>query len=335
MSSNATLKDNYDLALKLFASRNFNRSYEIISQLINEVYAHFATVNPQLFVKIVSLYLVEVGTFLGESSSVMSKEERSWNINVLKSNEMIDRWVQLFGGLDSVPLELLCNYHLVFRTQQTLLLSDENVKNKYLRELGKLYTVLCNRDDHSHFDDMLLNLYVFEILPSLGEFDLAHNIVLQNGAFSDDIKTYTDKLEQIKKDKALQAKQAKEKAAQEARAAQEAQKRELEKQAELEKEKNLRYRSVRELRKQYASESGSEYRESSPSSRPSTTQIEMLKNRLVYLYGITKTYVKKNYPMLAALLLILIGASFLGLKKYKIRENLVETIRMAFKINYL
>lgn len=333
-SLNKSMKDKYQLALKLFTSRNFSKSYDIIKHLKDQAIDEFAKFNMDqgLLIKIVSLYLVEVGIYLSVEQTVISTEELNWLTNTLKSNDIIRILADAYGDENDIPSEIWYNYHLVFINNKELLLSGN--KTKYLKDLNKLYSRLPQSlDAEDPFRKKFLDLFVFEILPTFDEFSKAEGILQLNALYNDNLEANQSKLVEVQKEKTSRDKLEQDRLKEQKKKLKEQQDKEVQREKDAEKNKNLKYRSVREIARQILNDSEN----SGPSvSNVSQSQIQLLRSRLIYIYNIVKHYLKTNYPLLAVLLVVLVGGGrYLSLKKSNVSQNLLETIRMAFKISYI
>ena len=105
-----------------------------------------------------------------------------------------------------------------------------------------------------------------------------------------------------------------------------------EKELEIAKEKakqlNLKYKSIKEIQKNYNDES---VRKSTPTTRDNNQQ---LKSKLIYLYGIVQKYLKENILILLIVAILAIG-SRKYLKGVNLKDKIIETVQMAFKFTYV
>lgn len=317
LTSNQLMKDKFNLAVKLFTNKSIDKSFQLISELY---FKSFETLNKGLisedfFISIVSFYLVEIGTGLSEKS--LNTGDRKHVETIIAKEEILK---QLKLVYEEIPLQIWFNYYLLLITNPKLIKNED----KFLANAANLYTSTVAVSQDPYAKDFV-DLYVFEILPRFGRFETAESIIEQNSLFDGSEK---EKLKQIK-DKQIEAdKEAKKIQNEKAAAEKEAKKREAQKQKDLDAQLNLNLRARREAEKLYDNET--------VPTTPKADHIGELQRKIRYLYNISKSFLKENSPVIVVLLLLFISVSrVLNVRRINVRQKLVDTVKMAFKITYL
>ncbi|RLV92026.1 hypothetical protein JA1_003336 [Spathaspora sp. JA1] len=312
VNANKTMETNYKLALKLFMNKNHDKSFSLIHQLYQDSFIQYQanSISENLFIKIINLYLIEIGVAL--------KEKQLVDCSDLTSNSLINKLGKIY---ERIPSEILYNYHLVFVSNRDTLIPD---KHPYLTQLKSQYMNLHQR---GKYNDKFLKLVVFEILPIFDEFAAAQNIISHSTTFTEiDWK----RLQDIQMNKSEIKHQEKLKKEEEVRKQQE----ELKKQRQLQSESNIKYKSIKEIQKQYASESVTSPVATTTSD--SNRSLSELREKLVYVTNLLKGYIKDNsLIIIVVLILLFISKRFINIKKVNLKEKIIDTIKMAFKFSYL
>ncbi|EMG47526.1 hypothetical protein G210_2116 [Candida maltosa Xu316] len=303
------MEQNYKLALKQFVNKNFPSSFKLIHELFRGCFNEYSkkTISLNLLIKIINLYLMEIGVCLKDNH--LNQVQYNIAINSITSNEISNQIHTVFGS--DIPCEILYNFHLMFISNPKLLITD---KYTYLNQLRKDYVGV---DDHDKYKKKFMELVIFEILPTFDEYEEAERL----------IKDPSDlpKLRQVEKLRQEAKDQQRVKALEQEKLAKELKENEIAMAKEKARQSTLKYKSIKEIQKNYGQET------------PPATGVEnkdQLKNRLFYLYGIVRQYLKDNYLVILVAILLALGSSKY-LKKVNIKEKIVETVKMAFKFSYV
>ncbi|EGW30680.1 uncharacterized protein SPAPADRAFT_62548 [Spathaspora passalidarum NRRL Y-27907] len=321
VNANKTIESSYKLALKQFMNKNLAKSFTLIHQLYQSCFAEYAksSISENLLIKIINLYLIEVGVGIKEGK--FDKANRTLALNSITSNELINQVKSVYETV--IPSEILYNYHLVHISNQELLITD---KHSYLSELKSNYMKVTGE---GKYDRKFMQLVVFEILPTFDEFTAAQNILSINPMF--DAQDYA-KLMDIQSNKAEIVQQEKLKQQELKRLEQEEKEKELEKQRQLQKDSNIKYKSIKEIQKQYASESA----KPNVGTVASGNKLTELRDKLWYLTNLLKIYVKDNsLIIIVVLILLFVSKRFINTKKINLKDKIVDTVKMAFKFSYV
>ncbi|KAK6201554.1 uncharacterized protein RJT21DRAFT_120607 [Scheffersomyces amazonensis] len=344
-TSNRVIEDTYKLALKLFMNKNFDKSYSIINKLYQDSTIEYSKglISERLFIKIIILYLTQIGLALGKRTSFrLSQIENNRVINLIIQDTLLNQFKQSFGGdIINIPLEIIYNYVLLFITNREVLLVNDK---SFLAKIRTIYGT-ANLKTNDHNEDKYLkrlnDLYVFEVLPTFDEFEESQHVIQSNPIYSDDINENLKKLRQIQQNKCEIIEQEKQRELERKRLEHEAKQLEVEKQKEREKQSNLKYKSIKEIQKQYSPSSSIEQKlvndnDNENKDLSQLNQLNQIKSRLFYTYRLIKDYIKENSPIILIIIVLLfIINKFLNLKQIKLKDRLLETIRMAFKVSFL
>lgn len=315
--SNRLIEDNYKLALKLFVNKNVQKSWIIISGLYQQAINEYekGLIGDKLFVKIISLYLIEIGYNLQDNTDKVL-------VSSLRNKTLINHLSQVFSGMYNIPEEILYNYYLVYVTNRELLVEGNR---QFYEDIDQLYLNYKSSDDKYYLK--LVDLYVYEILPINNRFDQSRSVIDNNQIYSDkaDAKSKLDEVERRKSDdekKQQQIKLEKQQKDQEAQL-------KKDQHAKLQREKQLEYVKLNEL-------SNSRDLSRPAPDQPTMSQLQLLKSRITYLLSISTNYIKQSSPLLLAIIVtILITSRFVNYRKLNLRDKLKQTVEMAFKVSYL
>lgn len=323
-SSLKLIEDNYKLSLKLFTNKNFENSYSLIKDLYSKSFDELngGLINEKLFVKIVDLYLVQLGFGLKNSDMLPDNEKRIIH-QTLSEDLIMNDLITIYKSRTKVPYEILYHLCLVYVLYASLFGKEDWLLFKF----EEIYASIPS-DERGRYLKKITEQYVFEVLPISDKFDLARNIIEQSTNFSGEIGESIEKLNRIKENKETEARMAKEKEKERLAMEKANKERELEKSKAMEKQNNLKYKSLKEIQNQYASEVAPE--------KSITSDSNQLKSKVIYLAKLTKHYLKENSFVILIVLLCLFGATkFARLNNIDVKSRLKETILMAFKISYL
>lgn len=336
----SVILNDYKLAVKFFMNKDFEKSYQIILKLHNVAYRNFAkgTILEEVFIKIVTLYLTELGLLLNSkdaaSSFQLSRKEKKELIGKLRLSSYLDSLHEIYGSVRKVPSELLYQVFLVnYSCQHEIKQNDERF---LVKQFDNLYSML---DFHGKADDKylkrLVDMYIFNVLPDADDFYKAQDLVDSNPLVDTEKgRKRIKELKEVKKqEKKLKDKQAKEREAQEAQRLADEQ---AKKKAEQENA-NLKYKSLKQIKREHEnSEELERQGRSPPTTGDGKSSIQQLRHRLEYLMRLTQRFCEKNYPVLIVLFIAsLIAQRFIRTRRINVLEKLQETFRMAFKITYL
>jgi hypothetical protein len=321
--SNRVIEDNYKLALKLFVNKNYEKSWAIITDLFSQSVSEFqrGLIGEKVLVKVISLYLVELGVNLTQEPHLVDDERA----NSLTSKALRNQLVDIFGTIATVPIELWYNYYLIFATNRVLYAGD----GQFVEDIDQLY--LAVPSSTSKYYGKFVDLYVYEILPSLDRFDHANAVIGSNAVYGEDISGAKAKLDMVRSDRQKQLDYEKQLHEERVRKQQEAQA-EREALAKARSQKQLDYVKLTELSKSKDLAASSSDRRNSPSQ----SQVQVIMSRLRYVVGLTSAYIRQNGVILVAVLAVaLISLRFINYRKLNLRERVSETIKMALKVTYM
>lgn len=328
----------YELALKLFMNRDFEKSFNIIEKLHDHAYRNYekGILSEAVFVKILTLYMTEVGLILNPRQSfgstiLVPRPKKKSLISDLEKNSHLDKLHRIYGSLADVPLELLYQIFLVYYTCEHVIRPEDN---KFLPDMfRKVYHIInfASADSSDRYLKRWVDMFVFNVLPDVDDFSTAFELVRTNPLLNSE--KATAKLKEIQElktqEKRLREKAAKEGEAREAKriAAENAAKKK-EKEA-----KNLKYMSLKQIKKGHEEEKTPETRKDLSGSAMS---LDRVRERLLSLVEFLKNYANNNSPFLLVLVVLaLIGTRYLRTRRINLREKLKETMQMAFKVTYV
>lgn len=312
--SNKLIEDTYKLALKFFVTKEVQKSWIIISTLYQKAINEFkkGLISQKLLIKVISLYLVEIGINLQKSEDKLMEKN-------LKNKTILKNITSIFGTNLETPDEILYSYYLIFVTNPRL------IDNLFYSEFDKLYQNYPS-DSESKFYKKLVDLYVFEILTSGDLFDRAKLVIDSNDVYLKDRENAKLKLKQIETNKDFTRKVKEQEKLDKLKKDQEEQKKK-DQLALSQKQKQLDYVKLNELTK------------NKPRDLPqksNQSQLQLLKTKIQYLLSITGNYLKHSSPLILAILaLIFLSTKFVNFKTLNIKEKLKQTVGMAFKVTYL
>lgn len=332
----SVILNDYKLAVKFFMNKDFEKSYQIISKLHSVAYRTFAkgAILEDVFVKIVTLYLTELGLLLNSKDGTfqLPRKEKKELIGKLRLSQFLDSLYEIYGSVAKVPSELLYQVFLVnYLCQNEIKQGDERLLVKQFDNLYSLLDFLGASNDK--YLRRLVDMYIFNVFPDADEFSKAKELVDSNPLVDTEKgRNRIKELQEVKKqEKKLRDKQAKEREAQEAqRLADE----KAEKKAEQENA-SLKYKSLKQIKREHESTEELERRSRSPPSSGNSS-IQQLRHRLEYLMRLTRRFCEKNYPVLVIIFIAsLIAQRFIRTRRINVFQKLQDTFRMAFKITYL
>ncbi|KAI3403408.2 hypothetical protein KGF56_003829 [Candida oxycetoniae] len=313
INSNKQMEHNYKLALKQFMGKNFAGSFKLIHELYLDAFSEFkqGTISTNLLVKIINLYLVVVGVCLKDKR--LNQVQANVARNSVTSNE-VTNLIRAIWLPNEIPYEITFNFNLMLILNQDLI----NNKDQYLHDLKKSYIDI---DESDKYGKKFLDLVKFEILPQLDQYDEAFRIIGNN-------LEEKNKLATLKEEKLSNLQKTKNEKLEAERRAKEQKDKEDAVARALAREQNLKYKSIKEIRRSYENERNLE--SGKKTMKPSEQDI---KQKLMYLLSLVKVYLQKN-----VLILLVISAIVMSSGRYlrnaNIRDKLVDTVKMAFKFTY-
>lgn len=330
--------NDYKLALKFFVNKDFGKSFAIIQKLHEWCYKNFelGTLSEEYFIKIVTLYLTEVGLLVNPRDSsnayVLPRPEKKVLIDNLERGIYLDNLLRTYGDVRKIPLELLFQVFLVNYTCQNVVGKEHPPSAK---NFAKVYSQL---DFHSNLHDKYLkrwvDMYVFNVLPDAEDFATALRIAQENPLIdSDKAKVKLEELEELKK----QEKKVREKKAREIQS-KEAKRLEQENLAKrkAKDESDLKFKSLKQIRQERERDENKRQDVNGAGRTSSNFTFDQLKTRLEYLINVSSQVLQKNSPViLVTIVLAFIAARVLRNRRINLREKIQETLKMAFKVTYL
>ena len=328
------LDSRYDLALKFFVNKAFDRSYTIIRKLYEKSFANFENgiISEELFIKIITLYFIQVGLLIDKRNkhdfkvSEQELQEATYN---LKDNVLINNLLNVYGGgINSIPSEILYNLFLVYCVNWYLLSENATFLRQKYEEL--FYHIDYGGKREDSYLGKLFELYIFEALPNCDDYDEAARVIETNPLSRKDRDRYLKNLEKVKSKREMQ--------------------RQIEENRRKEREQDMKHKMIQEAKKREERDqqhfkslkSLSEEqnkKNSGPGKRSIDTRnkanIENIKDKFFYITLLCKDYLKNNSPLIIVILLLFAGSRFLGIRRAEVIEKLKRTLTMAFKISYL
>lgn len=342
MVSKGVAESRYQLALKLFVSRNFEKSFRSIGQLYTDITT--GALKQQLHLplvlvsNIVKLYLTEIGIIFARDDVTLDNSERKTVLVSLKDDTLYFQLQDLYEN----QFQLEVPYDIWY----TLLSAEFVLRNKIYSENQSTELV---RKFQSALDSMhstpsdpslkkLVDLFVFQVLPFYNMFDQSELIITQHPVYTNKMSESQTKLDRIRQKQRLKAEEERKMDLERKKLEQEIKAKEILRKKELEKEKLLKNRAIKEINNSYDKDStlADRQRVLSEANSSSISMLSKLRSRISYLASISQDFVKENsLIILAAILIAFLTSKFVNLKKINIREKFAETIKMAFKVTYL
>lgn len=331
--------NDYKLALKFFVNKDFGKSFAIILRLHDWCYKNFelGTLSEEYFIKIITLYLTEVGLLVNprDSSNAYSlpRAEKKMLVDNLERGIYLDNLYNIYGGIARIPLELLFQVFLVNYTCQNVVGKEHPHLAKHF---GKVYAQLnFDKNVHDKYLKRWVDMYVFNVLPDAEDFATAFRIAQENPLIdSEKAKVKLEELEELKK----QEKKVREKKAKEIQS-KEAKRLEQEKLTKrtAKDESDLKFKSIKQIKQERERDEKMRRQQASSSSTSSSNfRFDLLKFRLEHLINASSTVIQKNSPViLISLVLAFIVGRVLRNRRINMREKILETLKMAFKVTYL
>ena len=319
MSSSLTtaniIENDYKLALKLFMNKSFSQSWQILCNLYGSLWTNVnkGTITEGLFVKVLNLYLTEVGLIHQNNEFQVDSASKTSLVELLHQETIMGELINYYHEVDNIPSEVLYNLYLIYY----ICLDIDEVHNKFTKIYGKLPINDINNDDK--YLRKMIELFILKILPCLNSFEDARMIINETPLLVDK-HHYLEKITKLEDDRLHQLEQQKEverktfeKQHQEAKAAN--------------KLKDLKYKSLKQIK--HASDNSN-----TAKSDPNAVSNEVV-TKILYNFNLVKNYLKNNSPVLLLLLAILVAFRLLKPKNVNLMDNLKQTLSMAFKISYL
>lgn len=333
-SSKKTVTNNFNLAVKYFMNKNFHKSYEIVSGLYEKCFNQYNTgVIPELlFIKVVNLYIIEAGLILDTSRRDVQVKlppaEKSQVLKQLAGDGLLDELTAIYGSQVAVPVEILYNLHT------TLFINKEVFQIAEAAFLTRIESIVYSphEEQDSPFFKKLCDLYVYEVLPSYNKYGESEKFMEQSPLYSSE--TDFQRLSQIKQDMQKREDEEKRKKQERLNKQRESEKLEQQRLQEQKNDENLTYKTLKQIKKQAASESTPSTVPSRP--LPAANDLALIKQKLVYQLNLSKNYLLDNYPVILVIVLtFLLGTRFIRSRKINLKEKLVDTMKMALKVTYL
>lgn len=329
------LAADYKLALKLFMNKEFERSFPLIKKASDLAYNSFnkGYLEEELFVKIVVLYLTQLGIVLTPRESqgaILLKKDKQRLVAELVEERVMKELLTAFDSVQDIPLNVLYLLLLVYYTCRDLLVDHPGFVAQQFEH------VYLQIDFESKLDDVymkrLVDMYVFNVLPESEQWRKARDVIETNPYLDrTDALARLEEAEKIaKQEKKLGEQKKKERQLREEKLAEQERER-LRKERE---EKSLKYKSLKQIRQETEKAEKSDY-ESSSHDSVSLSAVQ-LKQKVMQVYQLTRTYLQKYSPVLAAVAILLaIILRVTSIKKISLRDKLRETLLMAMKVTYL
>lgn len=336
------IESRYQLCEKNFRNKNFGKSYKEISDLYETSFKHFAreVIDESLFVKIVQLYFVQVGLLLPQDDNngprVLSRGERQTISKSFKDETVMNDLLEVYDDVYNIPSNLLLNLFFIYY-------SIDELQNKdfLCLQFSRIYPMLdFEKKPEDENLKNLLNFFVFKVFVELNHYEKSFKIIEKNPIYSSNVNQYNEKLNKMKASQLEREKvYAGKKREQQDREKQQ-QKEEAIKQQEAKKNRNLKYRSLKEIKKEANDDKersmfNRSYNQS-PNAEDNQQLMKKLLGKVLYSYNLSKNFLSENSPIvLVSIILILIVTRFVKVRKINVTEKIKETFEMAFKVSYL
>lgn len=329
------LSADYASALKSFMNKDFDKSFPQILKTCSQSFISYEKgyLGQEMFSKIVCLYLTELGLVLSSKESqvfMLRRKERDQLIQDLKQGLLMTKLNKLFGSIMEIPSSLLFLLHLVYFTcQHHLCVEDPNF---VLRQFESTYASIDTTKVDKNLT-RLVEMYIFDVLPSADKWRAAYSIAETNPLFRDSdeaVCKLKEKEKVHKQETKLREQRHKERQEIERKLAEQ----EKERQRKKAEEKSLKFKSLKKIQKDIQKEKlDSSFPIVPDTSAFSTAEI---KERLVYLYRLTRSQSQKYAPVVTCIIvIILVFFRVMNVKKINIREKIRETLSMAMKVTYM
>lgn len=327
------LATDYKMAMKSFINKEFPRSFPLIRKCSSQALVSFRKgyTSEELFVKILVLYLTELGLVLTSKDSqlfMLPKRERDSLIAELKEDHLGSQLEQLFGSVSEIPSNLLYQLYLVYYTCLDILCVSDS--EYVLHKFDHAYSTI----DFSTPDKYLsrfLDMYLYNVLPGAEKWHSAFSIAESNPLI--DTETAVIKLKEIenvsKQEKKLREQRKKEKQQRDEKLMEQ----EKERQRKEREEKSLRYKSLKQIKQE--TEMGANNLFTSQD-KTSMLSVAELKEKVFHFYELTRGNLVKYSPVLAAALaILLVVLRVVNVRRINLREKIKETLAMAMKVTYM
>lgn len=313
----------YELALKFFLNKDFSKSFALIRKLQSSAGPNYmrGALSEGLFVKITVLFLTEVGLLLSRREThgafVLPAAENASLAHMLRSGSFLNSLTEVYGSFEEIPPELLFNTFLVYHTCLLVLLegSPRFVEDAFAHAYQRL-PIETQAEPDRRFLRRWVELYIFNVLPDLGQFKEATRIAHECPLL--DAVPAVAKIEEIEKVKAQQKA---------TRAKLEAQKAEVHEPPA----RQTAHRSPDERRVPLAVP----HRSQVPKKEPPVT-LDDVRRRAQAVYAYSRQFLAEKSPLLlAGLLIVLVFGHLLRRSPVPLRDRIRDTLQMAFKVTYL
>lgn len=330
VTSELILRNDYDLAMKFFVNKNFEKSYKIIENSYNLAFKEYPSgfADDSLFIKILCLYYVEIGILINPSNNAnlfLTDAEIKQLEATLRESQYLDKLCESFGDINHIPSEVLYNLFLLYSVNGDVV-NINALKNKYHDAIEKI-------NWHYKTDDIFLkkflDYFVFHILPEAGDFNEARYIIEQNPLYSSSVGSSTEELEKIK----LSLERQRKEEAERNRKLEEKQKKLESQNLRSKEQKSKHYRSLNELRKtKLIDDDNSESKEKNLQS----VNMNFVVTKIKYLIRLLQNHVNENsIQSIGLMLLVLVLPLVFRRKSAQLLGKLKDTIKMAVKISYV
>lgn len=308
-------EENYRLAQKLFQSRKFQQSLLVSKQVYEEALSSFQndSQREKTLVKAACLHMIIAG--------VLAKEVNSSSNSVaseLKSDFIIADLRKIYGSSPLIPSQIWYHYFLALAGMRAL-----EKGNSHFEVLDRLTIELEERGVTDIHYSKLMNLYVFEVLPSNDCYKKAQGIVRNHRQYQDIIDESISRLADVKASKKDVQKNQKDAKRQENAREKTTQIAGTHGLTPSEKANNLR--RVLELISIPSEINASQ----EPVEKSQFKEID----RAMYLL---KTFLAENgIWAILAVTMALVSRRFLKKANVDIKRKLIETLKTAFQISYI
>lgn len=322
----------YQLALKLFINKDIGKSFPLARKLFEIIFHSYekGLVEEDLLVKVVTLYLTEVGLLVNATENLnfqLTAADRRILVEQLRLGSLLDSLFRLYRTARQIPPELIYHDFLVkFTCRDSIWPSGYD---QMVVLFKKMYSLLDFSEPCDKSLKRWLDLYIFQVLPEAGDFEHAIAVARTNPAVDSvsavvQLESQQNSRKKEDQEKELRLKE-REKAAADRVAADNA------KAEKKKQERSLKYMSLKQIKNEHLegakkpTESGDVHQ-----------TLAMLRARLKLLLNLAAKYIEENSVVVSIVVVVaFISAFYLRRRRVNLREKLVETLRMAFKVTYL
>lgn len=323
----------YTLAMKSFMNKEFERSFPLIQKNCSQALLSFRKgyIGEELFVKIVVLYLTELGFILNPGNLqtfVLPKKDREILVMELKSGRLLVQLQEIFGSTADIPPNLFYQLYLVYYTCMELLCEDD--PEFVARQFEAAYASIDFASADVYFK-LFVDMYVYNVLPSVEQWQTAYAVIQTNPLL--DRNNATTQLKEIEKLNQQEKKAREQKKLERPQRNLKLVEQRKGRQRKENEKKLLKYKSLNEIKREAQMNSKKLHQSLHDHKTPTA---EQLKERFIHYYRLTKGHFQKYSPVLAAVAVtLLIFIRLINVGKNNWKNKMKDTLSMAIKVTYM